>query len=66
MVRQKVNASNKVCSYCSGTGYLQLLLGGSETCQGCEGTGIKQNTEVVMGTRAPLNKIFDFVIHSRQ
>lgn len=27
------------CEYCSGAGYFQLLLGGSETCMSCEGTG---------------------------
>ncbi len=29
----------KVCDYCAGVGYFQLLLGGSETCQSCGGTG---------------------------
>ncbi|WP_197089529.1 YuiA family protein [Bacillus sp. SA1-12] len=29
------------CPYCSGNGYFQLLLGGSETCKSCEGTGKK-------------------------
>ncbi|WP_165979095.1 YuiA family protein [Bacillus sp. 7884-1] len=32
----------KTCDYCSGTGYFQLLLGGSETCTCCEGSGKKQ------------------------
>ncbi|MCW1835382.1 MULTISPECIES: YuiA family protein [Bacillus] len=27
------------CQYCSGKGYFQLLLGGSETCEECKGTG---------------------------
>ncbi|MED0653906.1 YuiA family protein [Anoxybacillus geothermalis] len=27
------------CPYCEGHGYVQLLLGGSETCYGCQGTG---------------------------
>jgi DnaJ-class molecular chaperone len=27
------------CPYCNGKGYFQLLLGGSETCQSCEGSG---------------------------
>ncbi|WP_161524799.1 MULTISPECIES: YuiA family protein [Alteribacter] len=27
------------CSYCIGKGYFQLLLGGSETCDHCHGTG---------------------------
>ncbi|MFC4076004.1 YuiA family protein [Salinithrix halophila] len=29
------------CLYCGGQGYYQLLLGGSETCGCCEGTGKK-------------------------
>ncbi|WP_409290092.1 YuiA family protein [Peribacillus sp. SCS-37] len=27
------------CSYCSGNGYFQLLLGGTETCACCNGSG---------------------------
>ncbi|MDT8858620.1 YuiA family protein [Alkalihalobacillus sp. MEB130] len=27
------------CPYCKGTGYFQLLLGGSETCNQCDGDG---------------------------
>ncbi|MCM3238155.1 YuiA family protein [Heyndrickxia oleronia] len=27
------------CTYCSGKGYFQLILGGSETCPRCDGTG---------------------------
>ncbi|MFC0559510.1 YuiA family protein [Halalkalibacter alkalisediminis] len=27
------------CPYCEGTGYFQLLLGGSETCNQCKGNG---------------------------
>ncbi|ARK31907.1 YuiA family protein [Halalkalibacter krulwichiae] len=30
------------CPYCHGTGYFQLLLGGSETCYQCEGKGQEQ------------------------
>jgi hypothetical protein len=37
MKENKVNL--KPCEYCSGNGYFQLLLGGSETCTCCEGTG---------------------------
>ncbi|KML38796.1 hypothetical protein VL14_16935 [Cytobacillus firmus] len=33
---------NKECMYCSGKGYFQLLLGGSETCSCCGGTGKKK------------------------
>jgi len=29
----------KLCPYCEGKGYFQLLLGGSETCGRCLGTG---------------------------
>lgn len=29
------------CDYCSGEGYFQLLLGGSETCPCCKGSGKK-------------------------
>ncbi|QKG83790.1 hypothetical protein GXN76_04395 [Kroppenstedtia pulmonis] len=31
----------KPCPYCNGNGYNQLLLGGSETCVCCKGSGIK-------------------------
>ncbi|WP_157888106.1 YuiA family protein [Bacillus marinisedimentorum] len=31
----------KDCPYCSGQGYFQLLLGGSETCDHCHGSGEK-------------------------
>ncbi|MBA4542074.1 hypothetical protein H1164_04055 [Thermoactinomyces daqus] len=27
------------CSYCEGAGYIDLVLGGSETCYACNGTG---------------------------
>lgn len=27
------------CPYCSGNGYFQLILGGSETCPSCNGSG---------------------------
>ncbi len=39
----------KECRYCSGLGYFQLLLGGSETCACCSGTGketVDSKTEV--------------------
>ncbi|WP_165875774.1 YuiA family protein [Hazenella coriacea] len=35
------NAST--CNYCNGSGYVQLLLGGSETCYACKGSGKKDN-----------------------
>ncbi|HJV17675.1 MAG TPA: YuiA family protein [Bacillales bacterium] len=31
----------KLCDFCSGVGYFQLLLGGSETCSCCCGSGKK-------------------------
>lgn len=34
---------NLNCNYCGGDGYVQLLLGGSETCYACEGSGKKSN-----------------------
>ncbi|MCS0788134.1 YuiA family protein [Cytobacillus pseudoceanisediminis] len=36
------NYENKECMYCAGKGYFQLLLGGSETCSCCGGTGKKK------------------------
>ena len=38
----KTAESTKICDYCEGKGYFQLVLGGSETCPGCEGTGKKK------------------------
>lgn len=35
----QLKTETKGCPYCSGKGYNQLLLGGSETCYCCEGTG---------------------------
>lgn len=32
----------KKCMYCGGYGYFQLLLGGSETCTCCGGSGKKK------------------------
>jgi RecJ-like exonuclease len=31
------------CPYCSGNGYFQLVLGGSETCPSCGGSGKKKD-----------------------
>ncbi|NPC94007.1 YuiA family protein [Bacillus sp. WMMC1349] len=31
--------SDTACSFCLGKGYFQLLLGGTETCKNCKGTG---------------------------
>lgn len=33
-----------ICEYCAGRGYFQLLLGGSETCSCCSGTGKKKES----------------------
>ncbi|MFC0469606.1 YuiA family protein [Halalkalibacter kiskunsagensis] len=37
------------CPYCEGTGYFQLLLGGSETCYQCEGEGQEQKQKSAKG-----------------
>lgn len=34
-----LNRADQKCLYCGGTGYYQLLLGGTETCAHCNGTG---------------------------
>ncbi|WP_257349598.1 YuiA family protein [Pseudalkalibacillus decolorationis] len=40
--KQKLgNPRTETCQYCKGTGYHQLLLGGSETCDHCGGSGRK-------------------------
>jgi DnaJ-class molecular chaperone len=36
-----------VCPYCEGHGYVQLLLGGSETCYGCLGKGTEKEKQTV-------------------
>jgi len=36
------SVESKTCDYCSGQGYFQLVLGGSETCGCCGGTGKKK------------------------
>ncbi len=36
-IKPKIKESD--CPYCDGKGYFQLLLGGSETCGCCNGTG---------------------------
>ncbi|WP_408007478.1 YuiA family protein [Pseudalkalibacillus sp. A8] len=40
---QKNRNPQSVCQYCKGMGYFQLLLGGSETCDHCGGSGRKNN-----------------------
>jgi len=39
MKMNQTKTETKRCPYCSGAGYYQLLLGGSETCYCCEGSG---------------------------
>ncbi|WP_441294189.1 YuiA family protein [Bacillus sp. FJAT-27225] len=41
MATTKAKADSKKCDYCGGHGYFQLLLGGSETCSCCGGSGKK-------------------------
>ncbi|WP_223701463.1 YuiA family protein [Sutcliffiella deserti] len=40
-MKNQLQTENKACVYCSGKGYFQLLLGGSETCSCCGGSGRK-------------------------
>ncbi|WP_371321673.1 YuiA family protein [Robertmurraya korlensis] len=40
-----VKVETKECLYCSGKGYFQLLLGGSETCPSCGGTGKEKESK---------------------
>lgn len=35
----------ELCKYCNGDGYVMLLLGGSETCYACKGSGKKEKEE---------------------
>lgn len=39
MPKVQVMTEREVCEYCQGNGYYQLLLGGSETCPSCQGSG---------------------------
>ncbi len=39
--RQQDKGKATDCPYCQGKGYFQLLLGGSETCDSCSGSGAK-------------------------
>ncbi|SES16362.1 YuiA family protein [Psychrobacillus sp. OK032] len=41
MTRVKKEVVTKTCPYCKGEGYFQLRLGGSETCNCCNGSGKK-------------------------
>jgi hypothetical protein len=39
MMKENAMKKGNDCPYCKGIGYFQLLLGGSETCQCCKGSG---------------------------
>ncbi|NJP38267.1 YuiA family protein [Alkalicoccus luteus] len=39
---QRKHTKRTQCPYCSGKGYYQLLLGGTETCPACGGSGRPQ------------------------
>jgi DnaJ-class molecular chaperone len=39
MEKKYGNYKGEKCQYCQGEGYFQLLLGGSETCDHCAGSG---------------------------
>jgi DnaJ-class molecular chaperone len=39
MQMSQTKENQRSCPYCEGKGYFQLLLGGSETCGSCSGTG---------------------------
>ncbi|WP_179298878.1 YuiA family protein [Evansella halocellulosilytica] len=41
--KQKLKSND--CPYCTGKGYFQLLLGGSETCDHCQGSGKNHHTK---------------------
>lgn len=38
-MHHQTQTHTKECPYCTGEGYVQLLLGGSETCPSCDGSG---------------------------
>ncbi|MCL7748912.1 MULTISPECIES: YuiA family protein [Halalkalibacter] len=42
MKHSSTQTATEQCPYCEGTGYFQLLLGGSETCNKCNGEGQEQ------------------------
>ncbi|MGC4377818.1 YuiA family protein [Fictibacillus sp. Mic-4] len=39
MKQSATKQAQEKCPYCGGKGYFQLLLGGSETCAECGGSG---------------------------
>ncbi|MGI6126170.1 MAG: YuiA family protein [Planifilum sp.] len=42
---QALTRTDQRCLYCGGGGYYQLLLGGTETCPHCKGTGKQSEKE---------------------
>ncbi|MET3727336.1 DnaJ-class molecular chaperone [Fictibacillus halophilus] len=42
MRKHAIQKKHDHCPYCEGKGYFQLLLGGSETCVECSGSGKKR------------------------
>ncbi|QPC47357.1 YuiA family protein [Mangrovibacillus cuniculi] len=38
-MQRKTSVSTPSCPYCGGKGYFQLVLGGTETCPECHGSG---------------------------
>ncbi|MDE5415347.1 YuiA family protein [Alkalihalobacterium chitinilyticum] len=39
MKKRQIVLKDGQCPYCNGTGYFELFLGGSETCDLCSGQG---------------------------
>jgi DnaJ-class molecular chaperone len=46
-----MKTNQEKCPYCKGEGYFQLLLGGTENCPGCGGTGTHSYKETVTSGR---------------
>jgi DnaJ-class molecular chaperone len=45
MKTQTLRSADQKCLYCGGTGYYQLVLGGTDTCAHCNGTGKQPEQE---------------------
>lgn len=43
--------SEQKCEYCDGQGYVHLLLGGSESCYACQGSGKAKSNEAQEQTK---------------
>ncbi|WP_339061251.1 YuiA family protein [Tepidibacillus marianensis] len=37
-----VKENDHVCGFCEGQGYHDIMVGGSETCPACEGSGTEE------------------------